>query len=34
MQRRNAGHGLAALCVGGGQGQAAVISNAANRARA
>ena len=36
MQRRNARQGLAALCVGGGpgQGQAAVVGNAANRARA
>jgi acetyl-CoA C-acetyltransferase len=32
MQRRNAGRGLATLCVGGGQGQAAVIRNAANGA--
>ena len=30
MRRRNAGRGLAALCVGGGQGQAAIIRNAAN----
>ena len=30
MQRRKAGRGLAALCVGGGQGQAAVIRHAAN----
>jgi acetyl-CoA C-acetyltransferase len=27
MQRRNAGRGVASLCVGGGQGQAAVIRN-------
>jgi acetyl-CoA C-acetyltransferase len=27
MRRRNAGRGIAALCVGGGQGQAAVIRN-------
>ena len=27
MRRRNAGRGLATLCVGGGQGQAAVIRN-------
>ncbi|MDP9135021.1 MAG: acetyl-CoA C-acetyltransferase [Actinomycetota bacterium] len=33
MRRRNAGRGLATLCVGGGQGQAAVIRNAANGAR-
>ena len=33
MQRRKAGRGLAALCVGGGQGQAAVIRHAANGAR-
>jgi acetyl-CoA C-acetyltransferase len=32
MRRRNAGRGLATLCVGGGQGQAAVIRNAANGA--
>ena len=30
MRRRNAGRGLATLCVGGGQGQAAVIRNGAN----
>jgi acetyl-CoA C-acetyltransferase len=29
MRRRNAGRGLAALCVGGGQGQAAIIRNGA-----
>jgi acetyl-CoA C-acetyltransferase len=33
MRRRNAGRGLATLCVGGGQGQAAVIRNAANGPR-
>ena len=33
MQRRNARRGLATLCVGGGQGQAAVIRHAANGAR-
>jgi acetyl-CoA C-acetyltransferase len=27
MKRRNAGRGIAALCVGGGQGQAAIIRN-------
>ena len=27
MRRRDAGRGLATLCVGGGQGQAAVIRN-------
>jgi acetyl-CoA C-acetyltransferase len=31
MRRRNAGRGLATLCVGGGQGQAAVIRNGAGR---
>jgi acetyl-CoA C-acetyltransferase len=31
MQRRNARRGLATLCVGGGQGQAAVIRNGATR---
>jgi acetyl-CoA C-acetyltransferase len=31
MQRRNAGRALATLCVGGGQGQAAVIRNGAAR---
>ena len=31
MRRRNAGRGLATLCVGGGQGQAAVIRNGADR---
>jgi acetyl-CoA C-acetyltransferase len=31
MQRRDAGRGLATLCVGGGQGQAAVIRNGATR---
>jgi acetyl-CoA C-acetyltransferase len=31
MRRRNAGRGLASLCVGGGQGQAAVIRNGANQ---
>jgi acetyl-CoA C-acetyltransferase len=30
MRRRNAGRGVAALCVGGGQGQAAVIRNGAH----
>ena len=30
MRRRNAGRGVAALCVGGGQGQAAVIRNGAD----
>jgi acetyl-CoA C-acetyltransferase len=30
MRRRDAGRGLAALCVGGGQGQAAIIRNRAN----
>lgn len=30
MRRRTAGRGLAALCVGGGQGQAAIIRNGAN----
>jgi acetyl-CoA C-acetyltransferase len=29
MRRRNAGRGIAALCVGGGQGQAAIIRNGA-----
>ena len=29
MRRRNSGRGLAALCVGGGQGQAAIIRNGA-----
>ena len=29
MRRRNAGRGVAALCVGGGQGQAAIIRNGA-----
>jgi acetyl-CoA C-acetyltransferase len=29
MRRRNAGRGLATLCVGGGQGQAAIIRNGA-----
>jgi acetyl-CoA C-acetyltransferase len=33
MRRRNAGRGLATLCVGGGQGQALVIRNGANQAR-
>jgi acetyl-CoA C-acetyltransferase len=33
MRRRNAGRGLATLCVGGGQGQAAIIRNAANGPR-
>jgi acetyl-CoA C-acetyltransferase len=32
MHRSNLGLGLAALCVGGGQGQAAIIRNAANGA--
>jgi acetyl-CoA C-acetyltransferase len=31
MRRRDAGRGLAALCVGGGQGQAAIIRNGATR---
>jgi acetyl-CoA C-acetyltransferase len=31
MRRRNAGRGLATLCVGGGQGQAAVIRNGASQ---
>ena len=31
MRRRNAGRGLATLCVGGGQGQAAVIRNGAGK---
>ena len=31
MRRRNAGRGLATLCVGGGQGQAAIIRNGANK---
>ena len=31
MRRRNAGRGLATLCVGGGQGQAAIIRNGANQ---
>jgi acetyl-CoA C-acetyltransferase len=31
MRRRDAGRGLATLCVGGGQGQAAVIRNGAHR---
>jgi acetyl-CoA C-acetyltransferase len=31
MRRRNAGRGLATLCVGGGQGQALVIRNGANQ---
>jgi acetyl-CoA C-acetyltransferase len=31
MRRTNAGRGVAALCVGGGQGQAAVIRNGAHR---
>jgi acetyl-CoA C-acetyltransferase len=30
MRRRNAGRGVAALCVGGGQGQAAIIRNGAD----
>jgi acetyl-CoA C-acetyltransferase len=30
MRRRNAGRGLATLCVGGGQGQAAIIRNGAH----
>jgi len=33
MRRRNAGRGLATLCVGGGQGQVAVIRNGTNRPR-
>jgi acetyl-CoA acetyltransferase len=28
--RRNAGRGLATLCIGGGQGQAAIIRNGAD----
>jgi acetyl-CoA C-acetyltransferase len=31
MKRRNAGRGLATLCVGGGQGQAAIIRNGTSR---
>jgi acetyl-CoA C-acetyltransferase len=31
MRRRNAGRGVAALCVGGGQGQAAIIRNGINQ---
>ncbi len=31
MRRRNAGRGLATLCIGGGQGQAAVIRNGADQ---
>ena len=31
MRRRNAGRGLATLCVGGGQGQAAIIRNGAKK---
>ena len=31
MRRRNAGRGLATLCVGGGQGQAAIIRNGASQ---
>jgi len=31
MRRRNAGRGLATLCVGGGQGQAAIIRNGAHQ---
>jgi len=31
MRRRNAGRGLATLCVGGGQGQAAIIRNGDNQ---
>ena len=31
MRRRNSRRGLATLCVGGGQGQAAIIRNGANR---
>jgi acetyl-CoA C-acetyltransferase len=30
MRRRNSGRGLATLCIGGGQGQAAIIRNGAN----
>jgi acetyl-CoA C-acetyltransferase len=30
MRRRNSGRGIAALCVGGGQGQAAIIRNGAH----
>jgi acetyl-CoA C-acetyltransferase len=30
MRRRNAGRGLATLCVGGGQGQAAIVRNGAD----
>jgi acetyl-CoA C-acetyltransferase len=33
MRRRNVRRGLATLCVGGGQGQATIIRNAANRAQ-
>jgi acetyl-CoA C-acetyltransferase len=29
MRRRNSARGVAALCVGGGQGQAAIIRNGA-----
>jgi acetyl-CoA C-acetyltransferase len=31
MRRRNAGRGLATLCVGGGQGQAAIVRNGATQ---
>jgi acetyl-CoA C-acetyltransferase len=31
MRRRNSRRGIAALCVGGGQGQAAIIRNGANQ---
>jgi acetyl-CoA C-acetyltransferase len=30
MRQRNAGRGLATLCIGGGQGQAAIIRNGAH----
>jgi acetyl-CoA acetyltransferase len=33
MKRTNAARGLATLCVGGGQGQAAVIGDSTNGAR-
>jgi acetyl-CoA C-acetyltransferase len=31
MRRRDAGRGIATLCVGGGQGQAAIIHNGAHQ---
>jgi acetyl-CoA C-acetyltransferase len=31
MRRRDSHRGLATLCVGGGQGQAAIIRNSANQ---